>query len=293
MKVAIIGGGGKMGRWFAGLLKADGCDIVLSGRNRQNLENAGREMDIPTAAMAEAVTGADIILISVNIDSLEAVISGLAPHVRPEQVIIEITSVKTLPTRLMRQYLPNSRWLGVHPMFGPGARNYRGQNFILTPTDENDGLVARVREFLERKGGRVNVMSPTEHDEMMTVILGLSHFIAIVTADCLLDFKGLEKTRPVSSTTYKVLLDLVESVVAEDPSLYGTLQMNLPQLPELEALFCEKGAWWADVVKRRDFAGFTGRMQSLKEHFQERDPDFINAYDNLYRLTDNGHNHPK
>jgi hypothetical protein len=71
------------------------------------------------------------------------------------------------------------------------------------------------------------------------------------------------------------------------------LQMNLPQLPKFEALFCEKGAWWADVVKRRDFAGFTSRMQSLKKRFEERDPDFINAYDNLYRLADNDNNRPE
>lgn len=289
MKVAIIGGAGKMGRWFAEMLLKDGEEVIISGRNRENLNRAGLELGVGTAGNAEAASRAELVLVSVPIDCLEGVIREIAPHLKPEQTVIEITSVKVLPTRLMRAHTPEVKWLGVHPMFGPGARSYRGQNFILTPADgPEDRLVAKVRDYLEARGGNVSVMSPERHDRMMTVILGLSHFIAIVTADCLLDFPELEQTRAAGSTTYKVLLDLVESVVAEDPALYAALQMNLPDINAVEEQFCRQSQAWADIVRRRDYAEFTRRMQALKVRFAERDPDFQHAYENLYRAADKG-----
>jgi predicted dinucleotide-binding enzyme len=32
MRIAIIGGGGKMGQWFADFLSREGHDVVISGR---------------------------------------------------------------------------------------------------------------------------------------------------------------------------------------------------------------------------------------------------------------------
>ena len=34
MKVAIIGGSGKMGRWFANFLLKEGTEVILSARNK-------------------------------------------------------------------------------------------------------------------------------------------------------------------------------------------------------------------------------------------------------------------
>ncbi len=37
-KIAIIGGSGKMGQWFARLLIAEGKSVTLIGRNKTKLE---------------------------------------------------------------------------------------------------------------------------------------------------------------------------------------------------------------------------------------------------------------
>jgi len=187
----------------------------------------------------------------------------------------------------MREHLLNARCLSIHPMFGPGAGSPRGQNFILTPADAaEEALAAKARDYLETRGGRVRQMTPAEHDEMMTVILGLSHFIAIVTADTLLDFAGLESSRGFSSTTYRVLLDLVESVVAEDPNLYAALQLNMPGITGVEDTFKRHTGEWAEIVRRGDRDEFVRRMSALKEQFEARDPEFHRAYDNLYRIAE-------
>ena len=87
MKIAVIGGAGKMGRWFAEFLSKDGKEIVISGRNREKLLEVKRQLGVEVAGMVEAVQGADYIIISVPIESLEEVASGIAPHLRLFQLV--------------------------------------------------------------------------------------------------------------------------------------------------------------------------------------------------------------
>ena len=44
MRVAIIGGSGKMGRWFANFLLKDGKEVVITGRNEGKLLEAQQEL---------------------------------------------------------------------------------------------------------------------------------------------------------------------------------------------------------------------------------------------------------
>jgi prephenate dehydrogenase len=287
MKFAIIGGAGKMGRWCAEQMLAEGHEVVLSGRRREPLERVAGELGISVMESRDAVAGAEVSILSVPIDSFEAVVQEIASAVPPNAVVVEITSVKTMPSRVMREHLSHARCLCVHPMFGPGAASPKGQNFVLTPADAaEEALAAKARAFLETRGGRVRQMTPAEHDEMMTVVLGLSHFIAIVTADTLLDFACLESSRSFSSTTYRVLLDLVESVVAEDPNLYAALQLNMPGITDIENAFGRHTGEWAEVVRQGDRDEFVRRMSAMKEQFEAREPGFHRAYDNLYRIAE-------
>ena len=48
-------------------------------------------------------------------------------------------------------------------------------------------------------------MTPQEHDQMMSVVLGLAHFIAIVSADTLLSFEKFQEMKKIGGTTFKIL----------------------------------------------------------------------------------------
>jgi prephenate dehydrogenase len=187
----------------------------------------------------------------------------------------------------MHKYLKTGLVLGVHPVFGPGARDMTNHNFVLTPTSgEERSLAQRVRQYLETRGARVTLMTPQEHDEMMAVVLGLSHFIALVSADTLLGVDKLEQLRAVGGTTYKVLLALVESVVSEDPEFYASLQMNLPNVMEIEKLFQSNAKAWVDLVESKDSQKFAERMNALREGLEKVNPDFGKGYESMYKLVE-------
>jgi prephenate dehydrogenase len=287
MKVAIIGGSGKMGRWFANFLLKEGKEVIITGRNQRKLLDAKRQLGVKVATNVEAVKSADAILISVPIDNFEEVVEQVSPYTRPEQVIIDITSIKVFPVETMHKHIKTGLTLGTHPVFGPGARSVANHNFVLTPTNQQESALAeKVRGYLETKGAKVTLMSPQEHDETMTVILGLAHFIAIVSADTLANLDRLSQMPQIGGITYKVLLSLVESVISEDPELYASLQMSLPNLPEIQELFQKSAQTWAELVKHKDKPEFARRMRALRSKLEQDNPDFGKAYDAMYKIAE-------
>jgi prephenate dehydrogenase len=288
MKIAIIGGYGKMGRWLATLLKAEGKEVVIAGRNQEKLQAVADELDIAcTMDNNAAIEGAEYIVLSVPIDSFEGVVKEIGGNVQPGQAVIDITSTKEFPVNQMHRHIKEGLVLGAHPLFGPGASNLANKNFILTPTNEEEAALAdRVSEFIEERDGRVTVMTPREHDETMSMVLGLSHFIAIVSADTLLTLGRYKALELAGSSTYKVLLILLESVLTEDPELYASIQLSLPKVNEYEKTFNAMAQEWADLVRHKDRRGFVKRMENLKAQMERVSPDYGQAYEKMYRIVE-------
>jgi len=286
MKVAIIGGSGKMGQWFARFLLDEGKEAVLIGRNRAKLAEAGRQLGIAVATDMEAVKDADVVLISVPVDHFEEVVERLSPYTNSSQIILDITSVKALPVAVMHRYIKEGRVLGTHPVFGPGARGVVNHNFVLTPTNDKESTLAeKVKNYLETRRARVHIMTPPEHDDMMAVILGLAHYIAIISADSLTNFERLKEMEAIGGITYKVLLTLVESVISEDAEFYASLQMSLPNLPQIQRNFQKSCREWADLVEKKDGREFARRMEAIRSKLEVGNPDFGKAYDNMYKIA--------
>jgi prephenate dehydrogenase len=286
MKVVIIGGYGKMGRWFARALRAEaGLDVTIAGRDGAKLREAAQQLGVRAAPAAEAVENADAVILSLPIDNFEAICRELSPAVRHGQYIFDITSIKRRPVEIMHKYFRGCHILGTHPMFGPGASTVSGHRFVLTPTNaEEQALAVTIHRYLEERSAKVAIMAPAEHDELMAIVLGLSHFIALVSADTLLSLGKLKQAEAVGGTTFRLILTLAQAVASEDPEFYASLQMSLPGMAEIENVFLARAGEWAGIVKGRDAQSFARRMEQVKSRFAQEDPGSADAYHNAYRL---------
>jgi len=290
MRVAIIGGAGKMGRWFAKFFTEEGMSVVAIDKDEEKLSKLKDETRVDTSNNTAAVENADRILISVPIDDFEGVVREIHSRIRPNQVIMDVCSVKEFPVQVMHHYIKTGITLGTHPMFGPGAKNVRNQNFIFTPTNQREEIFAgSLGGWLEERGANVFIMSPRRHDELMSVVLGLPHLIGIVVCDTLLSRPDLAETRKVAGITYKLLLTLAEAVASEEPVFYADLQMRLPEIEEIEGLFCKKSMEWVDLVKKRNKSEFTEKMRLIQEKLGKTNPNYRKSYDVMYKLLDTIH----
>ncbi len=285
MKTAIIGAG-KMGRWFTRFFSEQGDSIIISSRSREKLSKL-KEFGVEIASSVDAVKRADRVLICVPIENFEEVVKEIHSHVRQDQVVMDICSIKEIPVQIMHDHIKTGVTLGTHPLFGPGAKSIRDQNFILAPTNKIEEVFAqRFGGWLEEKGANVFIMSPRKHDELMSVVLGLPHFLGLVVCDTLMDCRNFLETKKVAGASYKILLMLAEAVASEEAGFYASLQMKLPETKKVEALFLEKSREWLDVVSRKDRAAFADKMEFVKEKLRRIDPDYLKSYEIMHKMLE-------
>jgi len=277
MRVAIIGAG-KMGRWFTKFFLDQGASVIVSSRTKEKLLKIKDEFGIEIADNITAVKSADRVLICVPIENFEDAVKEIHSYVKPNQVIMDICSIKEVPVDIMHKYITKGTTLGTHPMFGPSAKSIRDQNFILTPTNAKERQFANeFKAWLEEKKAIVSIMSPRKHDELMSVILGLSHFVGIVACDTLLSKVDFAEMKKVAGPSYKLLSMLAENVASQDPSFYASLQVNLPKVENIEGLFYEKAGEWLKIVKRKDKSMLADKMKSVKMKLKKANPDYIES----------------
>ena len=284
MKTAIIGAG-KMGRWFTRFFLEEGDSVIVSSRSKEKLLKIRDEFGVEIADNVNAVKKADRILICVPIENFEAVVKEIHSHIRQDQVVMDICSIKEGPVKIMHENIKIGVTLGTHPVFGPGVKSIKNQNFVLTPVNNKEKRFAKEFEsWLEKKRANAFIMSPKKHDELMSVVLGFPHFLGLVVCDTLLNCPNFLETKKVAGASYKMLLMLAEAVASEETEFYASLQMNLPEIEKIEGLFSEKYEEWFSIVSRKDRSAFGDRMNLVKRKLREVNPDYVKSYEVVHRL---------
>lgn len=287
MKTAVLGAG-KMGVWFAKWCKEKGDSVILSDRKAGKLENLGKMLGVETTVdFVAAVKKADRVMICVSISSFEEVVKKIAPSVSDGQAVMDICSIKEYPVNVMHENIRQGLVLGTHPVFGPGSKGVKHKAYVLTPTNSAEQKYADgFAKWLEKEGARVFIMTPQKHDQLMSIVLGLPHFLGLAACETLLEQKDFPETKQVAGTTYRMLFTLAEATALETPDLYANLQMRLPELGKIEDLYIAKAQEWLDLVKQKNPQAIIERMELLKAKLVKADPDFAESYEIMYRMLE-------
>jgi len=285
MKIAILGAG-KMGIWFTNFCKGKSDTVILAGRNAKKLAELKKELQIETTTdLQEAVQNADIILICTSISSFEDIVKKIAPATHKGQVIMDICSIKEQPVNIMHQYIKNATVLGTHPVFGPGSNGINHKACVLTPTNPQEEIVAeQYKQWLENEGANVFIMTPQKHDELMSIILGLPHFIGLVTCETLLAQENFAESKKLAGTTYRMLFTLAEATAQETPDLYANVQTKLSNLGNIEEKFIQNAQTLLDLIKKKDSAEIIARIDRLRIKLSKVDSDNNKSYETMYKM---------
>ncbi len=284
MRTAVLGAG-KMGVWFARYCKEKGDTVVLADRNAEKLAKLKTELQVETADFVEAVRGADNVLICTSISSFEEIVKKIAPATHKGQAIMDICSIKEFPVDIMHKYLKDATVLGAHPVFGPGSNGVAHKAYVLTPTNKQEqALAEKYRHWLEKEQAHVFIMTPKEHDDLMSIILGLPHFIGLVACETLLAQKGFAESKKLAGTTYRMLFTLAEATAMETPDLYANVQTKLAGLGKMEELFIQNAQEWLDLMKNKDSAEIMTRMNRLRAKLEKADSEYGKSYETMYKM---------
>ncbi len=227
MTVGIIGGTGKMGRLFAGVFERAGYEVLVSGRSTSP----------GTMDLAEHC---DIVIVSVPIRDTVRVIGSITPVLREDQLLCDFTSLKTKPVEAM--LASKAQVIGLHPMFGPTVKSLKHQTIIACPARAEVRTQEHLLGIFRKEGAEITIAEPEEHDRMMAVVQGLTHFVTLTMAESVRKLGiDIAKTKEFTSPVYQIELSLVGRLLSQDPALYADILEQNPFVSEVLAA-CTKSA---------------------------------------------------
>jgi prephenate dehydrogenase len=192
--VGLIGGSFALAAKQAGIAER----VVGVGRTRENLETALRlgVIDEASADPAQAVRGADLVLIATPVAQIPELLAQIAPVLEAHTVVTDAGSTKQDVIAYARRFLGAAfgRFVPAHPIAGTersGAAAafpdlYRERNVILTLQPETDpAAAALVRGAWEACGARVIDLDPARHDQIFAAVSHLPHVVAFALVNML------------------------------------------------------------------------------------------------------------
>jgi chorismate mutase/prephenate dehydrogenase len=251
--VAVIGGKGGMGRCVAKLFGDLGHAVMVA--------------DVDTRLTPrEAAAAADVVVVSVPIEATVAVIEELAPHVRADALLMDVTSIKAAPLAAMMRCCPGSV-IGTHPLFGPSVHSLQGQRIVITPgrgTEWTDWL----KQMLHARGLNILETSAEAHDRAMSVVQVLVHFATEVMGKTLTRLGvAIDETLAFTSPIYLLELLMTARHFAQSPDLYASIQMENPQTAAVTAAFLEAASELRGAAVGRDREAFAATFAEVREFF--------------------------
>lgn len=261
--VLIIGGGGKMGGWFAEFFASQGYATTIADRSiedgpnrHRNWTDAGVDYDVIVVAAPLAVSGRILAQLAV---------------LKPEGLIFDIGSLKSpLLDGLQELQEAGCRVTSIHPMFGPDTRLLSGRHLIFCDVGVPEATAAAKELFAATMVEQLD-MSLEDHDRLIAYVLGLSHALNIAFFTALAECgEAAPKLARMSSTTFDAQLLVSEAVAQDNPRLYFEIQkLNKFGLGPLDAL-CDAAQRIRETVVSGDEDEFVDLMLKGREYFALR-----------------------
>ncbi len=176
------------------------------------------------STFAEVVARADVLIVAVPIENLDAVLSACAPLLRPDQLVIDVCSVKVEPEARMRERLGNrSRWIASHPLFGPVSLS-RGEprTVVLCPRVDQPETTNDAASFFRALGCELIEVPAEEHDRVMS----RTHVLAFFVARALQDIGAA--SAPFAPPSFKSMAHVVSLVREDAGHLFTAIQTGNP-----------------------------------------------------------------
>lgn len=180
-----------------------------------------------------AAAQCQFVVLAVPVHEIEGVAHKIAPALRRRATLLDVSSVKIKPARILRAIIPEYvDILGTHPLFGPQSTlaGLRGHKIVLCPI--RCKRVDRVRYFLENALQlKVYVSTPEQHDREMAVVQGLTHLIARVLSN--IDDLSTE----YSTVSFDHLRKAVDLVRNDSEDLFLAIERDNPHARRTRDLF--------------------------------------------------------
>ena len=264
-RALVVGGGGRMGRWFCEFLGSQGYAVTVADPHSppkklphvKDWRDASGEFELTVVAAPVAAS---------------AGILGGMREARHGGLIFDIASIKNPVKETLRSMAADGMHVAsIHPMFGPDTDLLSGCHVLLMDVGAPEAASAAAEVF----GGTLAEILPVpldEHDRLVAWVLGVSHAINLAFIHAL---EESGEQAPVlarlSSTTFDAQLDVARAVAGDNPHLYFEIQRLNPHGTEVLGELMSTIGKLAGMVDEGDESAFVRLMESGRRYLSARD----------------------
>jgi len=248
-RAAIIGLG-LIGSSLCWRMKRDGLVGHIAGNARSaSTRDKAMELgfiDSVHADPAEAVRGADLVVLCAPVGANSDIAAAIAPSLAPGCIITDVGSVKMAVIRDVGPHLPDGvHFVPGHPVAGTehsGPESgfpelFEGRYCILTPPPGTDSdAVDKLVDLWRRAGSIVELMDPHHHDRVLAITSHLPHLIAYTIVGTASDLENqlrrersddtdMVETREVIKYSAGGFRDFTR-IAASDPVMWRDIFLN-------------------------------------------------------------------
>lgn len=185
-------------------------------------------------SIAEAVTGADLVILCVPVGVMGAVAAEMGPHLAPGATVTDVGSVKRAVIDAVGPHLPEAvHFVPAHPLAGTehsGPESGFAELFdkrwtLLVPVEGSDaGAVAQLRSLWEAMGAFVDEMDADHHDRVLAVTSHAPHLIAYTMVGVADDLRRVTDSEVIkySAAGFR---DFTR-IAASDPTMWRDVFLN-------------------------------------------------------------------
>ncbi len=270
-RLALLGLG-LIGSSMAHAARAQGLAREITGFARSAATRArARELgfcDRVCESAAEAVAGADIVVLCVPVGACGPLTAEIAPSLAQGAVVTDVGSVKAELIADMRPHLPEGvHFVPGHPLAGTEqsgpdagfAELFENRWCILTPeAGAAPEPVARIRALWEGMGAKVAEMTPEHHDLVLAVTSHVPHAIAYTMVGVADDLARVSESEVIeySAAGFR---DFTR-IAASDPTMWRDVFLH-----NREAVL--------DILGR-----FSEELMTLRRAIRTGDGEWLHAY---------------
>ncbi|PXX76966.1 prephenate dehydrogenase [Rivihabitans pingtungensis] len=275
-KLVIIGVG-LIGGSFALAMKRAGLvgQVVGVGRSLDNL-NRAIELGVIDAASqdpAQAVAGADLVMVATPVGQMGRVFDAIAPVLPAAAIVTDAGSTKGDVAQLMRAHLPEhlAYCVPAHPIAGSDRSGaaaaqyglFEQRRVVLTPLEATLPEAAEaVGQWWQASGARVFSMRADEHDAVFASVSHLPHLLAFAYVEMVANKTDAARCFDFAATGFKDFTRIAGS----HPEMWRDIS-----LANRDALLADLRAYQAGLAQLTQWveAGDGAALEQMFQHARE------------------------
>lgn len=187
--------------------------VIGYGRNYNKLKLAkiAGAVDLITTDLKEAVKDSDIIILCLPIRLILKFSKKISGLVKKGCIITDAGSTKSEIVKSSTKIFKNAYFVGSHPLAGSHNSGikfakqdlFEDSTSVITPIKNTDKTAVKKIKFIwERIGAKVILMTPEEHDRLVSLTSHLPHLVAVSLTNTVLD-KNIKKIKQMIASGFK------------------------------------------------------------------------------------------